>query len=49
MAEFVCIQHFCEYVGNIVMGVDVGKRNFVWLDSFMKEMMFDIYVFDAIM
>ena len=48
-AEFVCIQHFCEYVSNIIMGIDVGKWNFIWLDLFMEEMVFNVYVFDMIM
>ena len=42
------VESFYEYIGDVVVGIDVIKCNFLGLDAFMKEMMFDVDVFDAI-
>ena len=48
-AEFICIQCFCEYVGNIIMHINVGKGDFIWLDMLTKKMVLDVDMFYAVM
>ena len=48
-SEFICIQCFGKYAGDIVMSIDVRKGDFIWLNVFMKEGMLDVNVFDVIM
>ena len=43
------IESFREYIGNVIVGIDVGKGNILRLDTLSKEVVFDIDMLDMIM
>jgi hypothetical protein len=48
VCEFFCVESFREYMGNVVMCVDVVGNNFLGLNTLTEEMMFNVNVFDAV-
>ena len=49
MSEFSGVKHFGKYIGNVVVSVDIRECYFLRLNMLVKEMVFNIDVFDAVM
>ena len=46
--EFLCVQGFSEYIGYVVVGVDIGEGYFVGLNALAEKVVFDVDVFYAV-
>jgi len=47
-SELLGVEGFSKYIGYVVVGIDVIEDDFLGLDMLVKEMVFDIDVFDLV-